>query len=391
MNATPISDGATAPAPASLAECILLITDPRVDRTRLHNLGDILVIAVCCMLCGGESFYDMEDFGLAKEAWFRTFLELPNGIPSHDTFNRVFAALDPAKFNACFLRWTEGLRKVVGDDIVSLDGKALRRSAGPAGIPFIVNAWSSANGLVLGQVKVDDKSNEITAVPELLDALLLKGCVVTLDAMGCQRKTAAKIADAGADYVISLKGNQGTLHDEVKAFLEDAASRVPQELDRFETVEKGHGRIETRVCLQSARLGWFADLDKWKGLKSVFMVDSTREIKGVATPDRRFFISSLPVDAGRALGACRAHWNVENQLHWRLDVQFNEDQCRARTKNAAENLAILRRIALNMLNSEKTKKRGVKGKQKNASWNHDYLMKLLRSDAGPACRPPKTD
>jgi len=389
MKSTHISDGAAAPTPASLTECILTIIDPRVDRTRLHNFGDILVIAVCCLLCGGESFYDMEDFGLAKESWFRTFLELPNGIPSHDTFNRVFAALDPANFNACFLRWTEGLRKVVDADIVSLDGKALRRAAGKTGIPFIVNAWSSANGLVLGQVKVDDKSNEITAVPELLDALLLKGCIVTLDAMGCQRATAAKIVGAEADYVISLKGNQGTLHDEVKAFLEDEAARAPQKLDRFETVEKGHGRIETRVCRQSGRLDWFADLDKWKGLKSVFMVDSVREIKGVATPERRFFISSLPVDAVRALKACRAHWNVENQLHWRLDVQFNEDQCRARTKNAAENLAILRRITLNILNSEKTKKRGIKGKQKNASWNHDYLMKLLRSDAGPACHLQK--
>lgn len=389
MKSTHISDGAAAPAPASLTECILTIIDPRVDRTRLHNFGDILVIAVCCLLCGGESFYDMEDFGLAKESWFRTFLELPNGIPSHDTFNRVFAALDPAKFNACFLKWTEGLRKTISGDIVSLDGKALRRAAGGAGIPFIVNAWSSSNGIVLGQVKVVDKSNEITAVPELLDALLLKGCIVTLDAMGCQRATAAKIVGAEADYVISLKGNQGTLHDEVKAFLEDEAARAPQKLDRFETVEKGHGRIETRVCRQSGRLDWFADLDKWKGLKSVFMVDSVREIKGVATPERRFFISSLPVDAVRALKACRAHWNVENQLHWRLDVQFNEDQCRARTKNAAENLAILRRITLNILNSEKTKKRGIKGKQKNASWNHDYLMKLLRSDAGPACHLQK--
>ena len=242
---------------------------------------------------------------------------------------------------------------------------------------------------MLGQVKVDDKSNEITAVPGLLDALLLKGCIVTLDAMGCQRATAAKIVGAEADYVISLKGNQGTLYDEVKAFLEDAALRTPGELERFATVEKGHGRIETRGCRQSGNLGRFADPGKWKGLKSVFMVDSTREIGGVATTERRFFMSSLPVDAARALKACRAHWNVENHLHWRLDVQFNEDQCRARTKNAVANLAILRRIALNMLNSEKTKKRGIKGKQKNASWDHDYLMKMLRSDAGPACHPKK--
>jgi len=367
----------------------MLIVDPRVDRTRLHNLGDILIISICCMLCGGESFYDMEDFGLAKETWFRTFLELPNGIPSHDTFNRVFAALDPAGFNACFLRWTEGLRKVVAGDIVSLDGKALRRATDGTGIPFIVNAWSSANGLVLGQVKVDEKSNEITAVPELLDALLLKGCIVTLDAMGCQKKTAAKIIKNGADYVISLKGNQGTMLDEVGTFLEDEAARAPDRLDRFETVEKGHGRIETRICRQSGHLDWFADKAEWAGLASVFMVDSVREIRGTATAERRFFVSSLSVDAKKALEASRSHWNVENQLHWRLDVQFNEDQCRARAQNAAENLAILRRIALNMLNAEKTKKRGIKGKQKIASWNHDYLMKLLRSDAGLTCHPLK--
>lgn len=389
MNTTPIFHGGGQPAPASLEDCLMLVIDPRVDRTRLHNLGDILVIAVCCMLCGGESFHDMEEFGLAKEAWFRTFLELPNGIPSHDTFNRVFAALDPATFNACFLRWTEGLRKTVAGEIVSLDGKALRRAATGAGMPHIVNAWSTDNGLVLGQVKVDGKSNEITAVPELLDALLLKGCIVTLDAMGCQRRTAGRIVGAGADYVISLKGNQGAAHEEVKAFLEDAAARTPGELDRFETVEKGHGRIETRVCWQSGRLDWFADRALWPGLRSVFMVEAARDIKGAVTRERRLFISSLPVDAGKALRAGRAHWNVENQLHWRLDVQFNEDQCRARMKNAAENLAILRRIALNMLNGEKTKKRGVKGKQKIASWDHNYLLKLLRSDVGATCHPQK--
>ena len=306
MNTTPFCNGDGQPAPASLEDCLMLVIDPRVDRTRMHNLGDILVIAVCCMLCGGESFYDMEDFGLAKEAWLRTFLDLPNGIPSHDTFNRVFAALDPAKFNACFLKWTEGLRKTISGDIVSLDGKALRRAAGGAGIPFIVNAWSSTNGIVLGQVKVVDKSNEITAVPELLDALLLKGCIVTLDAMGCQRKTAAKIADAGADYVISLKGNQGTLHDEVKAFLEDVASRAPQELDRFETSRRGTG-ASRRGSASRAR-AWAGSPARTSGRASKACSWSTPPAKSKASP-RPTGASSYPpcpsTPAGRSRPAAR--------------------------------------------------------------------------------------
>ena len=227
MTTTPFCGRAGHPAPASLEECLTLIVDPRVDRTRLHNLGDILIISICRMLCGGESSHDMEDFGLAKETWFRTFPERPNGIPSRDAFNRVFAAPDPAKLNACFLRWAEGLRKVVAADIVSPDGEALRRATDGAGIPFIANAWSPANGPVLGQVKVDGESNEITAVQELPDALLLKGCIVTLDAMGCQKRTAAKIIGNGADCAIALKGSQGAMPDEVGTSLEDGGRPRP--------------------------------------------------------------------------------------------------------------------------------------------------------------------
>ena len=376
MNAN-TNDPASANNPVSMVECFMTITDPRMARRRLHNLGDILIIALCCYLCGGESFYDMEDFGYAKEAWFRTFLNLPNGIPSHDTFNRVFALLHPAAFNECFLRWTQGLRKAISEEIISLDGKALRRAVSEGGIPYIVSAWSSANGIVLGQLKVKEKSNEITAVPQLLELLMLKGCIVTLDAMGCQKAIVEKIVEGGADYVIALKGNQGKAHEEIRAFMEDAVLNTPDELGYCESTEKGHGRIETRRYWQSGRLDWFEDKAKWRNLESVSMVESVREIKGVQTCERRFFISSLPVNAAKIAHVSREHWGIENKLHWVLDVQFNEDQSRARMKNAAENLAILRHIALNILKKETTKRRGIKGKQNNAGWDMAYLLKLL--------------
>jgi predicted transposase YbfD/YdcC len=361
----------------SLLEHFQGMDDPRINRTRGHELIDILVIAICTLLCGGESFNDMEDFGHAKDEWLRTFLKLPNGIPSHDTFNRVFAALDPAQFLDCFLAWTQSMRKVVDEEIVAMDGKALRRAIREGGIPYMVSAWAVNNGLVLGQVRVGEKSNEITAVPPLLRALDLAGCIVTLDAMGCQKKIAREIIEADAEYVLALKGNQETVHEEVRTFLDDAIVHTPETLGYTETVEKDHGRLETRRYWQSDRLEWFADLPKWEGLRSVGVVESIRELKGVIQTERRYFLSSLPLDAPRFARAVRSHWGVENSLHWVLDVQFGEDQCRARTGNAAENLATLRRLALNLLKRDTTKKRGIRGKQKNAGWNHHYLLHLL--------------
>lgn len=323
------------------------------------------------------------------KAWFKTFLKLPNGIPSHDTFTRVFSLLDPASFNECFLHWTQGLRAAITEEIISLDGKALRRATNSSSIPYIVSAWSSENGIVLGQLKVEEKSNEITVVPKLLDVLMLKGCIVTLDAMGCQRATVEKIVERGADYLISLKGNQETAHEEIRSFMEDAVVNTPEKLDYFESVEKGHGRIETRRCWQSNQLDWFADRAKWRKLQSVCMIESIREIKGKASSERRFFLSSLPLNATKAARTARSHWGIENKLHWVLDVQLNEDQSRARMRNAAENLAILRHITLNILKRETTKKRGVKGKQRNAAWDMLYLLKLLAIDpqANPSEEP----
>ncbi len=375
----------------SLIEHFKDLADPRIDRTKEHDLIDVLIIAVCCLLCAGESFNDMEDFGKAKEEWFKGFLKLRHGIPSHDTFNRVFQALDPKQFLECFLRWTQSLREAIPQEVVALDGKALRRAMNKSQSPrYIVSAWAESNGLVLGQLKVDEKSNEITAVPELLRVLELAGCIVTVDAMGCQKKIAKEIIEADADYVLALKGNQEKVHQEVKSFLDASLEQqkqqrpkgalVPKEaaaLKSCETLEKDHGRIETRRYYQSDYLDWFADKDQWEGLRSVGMVESIRQIDGKSTLERRYYLSSLPVEVETFGRAVRGHWGVENKLHWVMDVCFREDQSRARQGYAAENLATLRRLALNLLKREKTKRRGIRGKQLNASWDHPYLLRLL--------------
>jgi predicted transposase YbfD/YdcC len=374
----------------SLVAHFAVIVDPRIERTRDHKLVDILVIALCTFLCGGETFYDMEEFGEAKLDWFKTFLELPNGIPSHDTFNRVFAALDPSEFLDCFLRWTQAVREVIAHEVVSIDGKALRRAYHKKeNLKYIVSAWAEENSLVLGHLKVEDKSNEITAVPELLRVLELSGCIVTLDAMGCQKNIAKEIKEADADYVLALKGNQETVHREVQQFLDDALAELKTwrpigvkptaaaaQLAAHETLEKDHGRLETRRYYQSDQIQWFADRHRWEGLRSVGMVESIREIKGQRTVERRYYLSSLPLDAQLFARAVRSHWNIENKVHWVLDVCFGEDQSRARSAHAAENLATLRRLALNVLKKEK-KRRSLKGKMLNASWDHAYLLRLL--------------
>lgn len=390
MTATPKPSVPT-PNPKSLLAHFQALPDPRVNRTKDHDLIDVLVIAICTLLCAGESFNDMEDFGRAKQDWFKTFLALRNGIPSHDTFNRVFAALDPKGFLECFLRWTQSVRQAVPQEIVALDGKALRRALDKDQSPqYIVSAWAESNGLVLGQWKVADKSNEITAVPQLLRVLELAGCIVTVDAMGCQKKIAKEIVEADAEYVLALKGNQEKVHEEVKSFLDATLEEkhrprptgavVPKEvatLQAFETVEKDHGRIETRRYYQSDYLAWFADKGKWEGLGSVGMVESLRELDGKATLERRYYLSSLKLDVKTFARAVRGHWGVENKLHWVMDVCFGEDQSRVREGYAAENLATLRRLALNLLKREKTKKRGIRGKMLNASWDHPYLLRLL--------------
>ena len=383
MSTKPISrPGRT---PVSLINCFSILPDPRVERTRRHRLIDIIVIGFCATLAGGEGFTDMEEFGKSKEAWFRTFLELPDGIPRHDTFNRVFQALDPQAFFNCFMSWTESLRTAFSGEIVAIDGKALRRAldmGAHQAMPYMVSAWATDNGLALGQVKVDEKSNEITAIPVLLRALELAGCIVTIDAMGCQKKIAREIVDADADYVLALKGNQETVHDEVKSFLDDAVARwgkapasVP-ELDYCETIEKDHGRIETRRFWQSDKVDWFTDRNQWEKLGSFGVVESIRDIKGVVTTERRYYLLSLARNVHTFAKASRGHWGVENSLHWVLDVVFKEDQSRAREGYAAQNLATLRRLALNALKRENSK-RSMRLKVKRSGWSNDYLLAVL--------------
>jgi predicted transposase YbfD/YdcC len=362
----------------SLLTILEEVPDPRVTATVEHDLPDILTIALCTVLCGGDSFYDMEEFGEVRLAWLKTFLRLRHGAPKHDTYNRVFQALDPGQLGKCLARWTQSVRAVLGGEVVALDGKAVRRALNKGEDPrVIVSAWATESGLLLGQRKVKNKSNEITAVPELLRALELAGCIVTADALHCQKDIAKEIMEADADYVLALKGNQGRAFAEVRSFLDDAVQRQEAHLVFTETVGKEHGRHEVRRYWQSEKLDWFADRSAWDGLKSVGVVEARRTVHGQESVERRYYLSSLPADAAKFARAVRGHWGVENGLHWVLDVVFGEDQSRARSGHAAENLAATRRMAVSLLRRDKTCKRSIKGKLMRAAIDPDYLKHIL--------------
>ena len=359
------------------------LKDPRVPRTKLHDLHDILVIAICAILCGADSWAHVAMFGEAKLAWFKTFLKLPYGIPSHDTFGRVFASLDVEAFAKCFQSWIESIATLTKGEVVAIDGKTLRHTFDRAAekLPIhMVSAWASANRLVLGQVQTEEKSNEITAIPKLLDLLSLKGCIVTIDAMGCQKAIAAKIVEKEADYVLGLKGNQEKLHVDVEAYFHEAlrCDFAGVTYSYHEKSEKGHGRVETRRIWCTSDLGWCGVKPYWAGLRSIAMVESEREMNGKKSVEQRYYISSLDGrSARRFIKATRSHWGIENQVHWILDVAFRQDDARMRMGNAAANFAILEHIALNLLKSDKTVKVGVKGKRLNAGWDESYLLRLL--------------
>jgi predicted transposase YbfD/YdcC len=371
----------------SIVEQFADVPDPRIDRNKLHNLQEMIVIAICAVICGADSWVDVEGFGRAKEAWLKTILKLENGIPSHDTFGRVFARLDPEKFQASFCKWVQGISQITEGEVVAIDGKQLRRShdkrLGKEAI-YMVSAWANANRLVLGQRKVDEKSNEITAIPQLLDLLALSGCIVTIDAMGCQTEIAQKIIQQDADYVLALKKNQGNLYeDTAELFVYGAETQFRHMNCHYHTTtNKGHGRVEIRECwavsdLQDFDYHFRTNAD-WEGLRTVIKVVSERRV-GDKEPEieTRFFISSLPNDAVTLLDAIRSHWGIENSLHWSLDVTFREDESRIRKDYGPQNFAVLRHIALNLLRREKTSKRSIKGKRLQAAWNEDYLLKIL--------------
>jgi predicted transposase YbfD/YdcC len=309
-------------------------------------------------------------------------LQLPNGIPSHDTFGRVFSLIAPSHFQQCFINWVESVTDILKGQVVAIDGKTLRRShdkKSEKSAIHMVSAWAAKNRTVLGQVKTEEKSNEITAIPELLEVLDISGCIVTIDAMGCQKKIAGKIIEKDADYILALKGNQGNLAKEVEAFFTEADknSYNGMSVDFYETKDVNHGRIEYRRYWLTDAIDGIAGTESWPGLKTVGMVESERHVDDDVSIEYRYYISSIENDAKKFGDGVRAHWGIENSLHWVLDIAFREDESRVRTGNAPENLATARHIALNLLKNEKTAKIGVKNKRLKAGWDNSYLAKLL--------------
>jgi len=374
-------------ATENIAKHFRELTDPRTGNAKRHIFIEILIIAICAVICGADGWNDVELYGKNKKDWLKTFLKLPKGIPSHDTFGRVFALIKPEEFQKLFIEWIKAIEKLTAGQVVAIDGKQLRRShdhdAGKAAI-YMVSAWATTNQVVLGQRKVDDKSNEITAIPELLKLLDLAGCIVTIDAIGTQTEIVKTIVDGGADYLLSVKENQGNLFDDIQYLFEvDAAKGFDQVSHSYtQKVNKGHGRLETRECWAidvEEYLDYLRKRERWPGLKSIVRIIAKREIGEKIEIQMSYFITSLPADAQSILKVKRGHWKIENQLHWVLDIAFREDESRVRKDHGPENFAVLRHMALNLLKNEKSAKGGIHAKRLQAGWNNDYLLAILKS------------
>ena len=397
------------------------LVDPRAERAKRHELLDIIFITICGVICGADNWVEIEEFGNARLEWLSRFLRLPNGIPSHDTFGRVFSRLDPDQFGACFMNWARSVAELTQGEVVAIDGKTLRRchDRGQGRAPLhLVSAWTAQNHLVLGQTRTQAHSNEITAIPQLLALLELRGCIITIDAMGCQTEIAQQIVDGGADYLLAVKSNQGELYGNIQDLFQMAAQEgsLAEEPvyhrpdyhrpdyhrpdyhrpDYHRQVDKGHGRLETRECwviTDPAELAYVDPHRRWLGLKSVAKVcyrrgvhpqapreaprEALREAPREAPTETRYYICSYQPAAASLLQASRQHWGIENSLHWVLDMAFDEDHCRVRTGHADQNLAVVRHLTLNLLKQERTAKVGIKAKRKKAGWDHDYLLKVL--------------
>lgn len=368
----------------TISEHFSTIKDPRLDRTKLHKLIDIITITLCAVISGAETWDDIELFGNCKYDWFKSFLELPNGIPSHDTFNRLFARLDPQQLEKCFVDWVKSISNLLPGEQIAIDGKTLRNSSvddSQQKAIVMVSAWARESGLVLAQKKVAKKSNEITAIPELLKVLELSGAIVTLDAMGCQTKIVNQIASQGADYLITLKKNQSGLYKRVDELFKVASieDKIKFESSKYSVFESEHSRTEQRCYHVLNNISELIDLNqKWSNLDSVVRVEYLRQLKNDKTSlESRYFITSLSKNAEELADYIRGHWGIENQLHWVLDVGFNEDNSRIRKDNAPENLAIIRHIALNLIKKDRTSSGSIKGKRKRAGWDNNYLRELL--------------
>jgi predicted transposase YbfD/YdcC len=365
---------------ASIMDHFGNIPDPRLDRKKLHKLQDIIFITISAVVCGCDTWEDIEEWGEIREDWLGAILELPNGIPSHDTINRVFSLIDPKAFQQCFVDWVKSVSEVTEGQIISIDGKRLCNSGedGAKAIIHMVSAWSNANNMVLAQQKIDDKSNEITAIPALLDMLHIKGCLITIDAMGCQKAIAKAITDKGADYILAVKENQGHLLDDIKEAF-GSQKTIPQ----HSQMNLGHGRIEKRTCSIITDTDWVCDKKEWEQLHMLIRIESERIIKatGVMEKQVRYYISSKVADAETFNNAIREHWGIENKLHWTLDVAFGEDKSNKRAGHAAENFSFISKIALNLLKQHNdfrgVKRISIRTRRKKSSWSKDYLMAVL--------------